>query len=75
MPIVQFAPFSSLVQPSFWHELTDIKIDVLQLSDAAIPITGSYSIGRSVIDRESGKEIALGCNLSVGSESFDKDAK
>ncbi|KAG5340089.1 hypothetical protein C0989_002791 [Termitomyces sp. Mn162] len=75
MPIVQFAPFSSLVQPSFWHELTNIKIDVLQLSDAAIPITGSYSVGRSVTDRESGKEIALGCNLSIGSESFDKEAK
>ncbi|KAG6877610.1 hypothetical protein C0993_005614 [Termitomyces sp. T159_Od127] len=75
MPIVQFAPFSSLVQPSFWHELTNIKIDVLRLSDAAIPVTGSYSVGRSVTDRESGKEIALGCSFSVGSESFDKGVK
>ncbi|KAG6908597.1 hypothetical protein DXG01_004000 [Tephrocybe rancida] len=75
MPIVQFAPFSSLIQPSFWHELTNIKIDVLQLSDEAIPISGSYSAGRSVTDRESGKEIALGCNLSVGSESFSKETK
>ncbi|KAG6834362.1 hypothetical protein H0H93_010119 [Arthromyces matolae] len=75
MPIVQFAPFSSLIQPSFWHELTNIKIDVLKLSDDALPISGSYSVGRSVTDRESGKEIALGCNLSVGSESFDKEFK
>lgn len=75
MPIVQFAPFSSLIQPSFWHELTNLKIDVLRLSDEALPISGSYSAGRSVKDRETGQEIALGCNLSVGSESFDKDFK
>ncbi|KAG6889088.1 hypothetical protein C0995_003941 [Termitomyces sp. Mi166 len=75
MPIVQFAPFSSLIQPSFWHELTNIKIDVLRLSDATISITGSYSVGRSVTDRESGREIALGCNLSVGPESFSKETK
>ncbi|KAG6826696.1 hypothetical protein H0H92_014812 [Tricholoma furcatifolium] len=75
MPIVQFAPFSSLIQPSFWHELTNLKIDVLRLSDEAIPISGSYSVGRSVTDRESGQEIALGCHMSVGSESFNKDVK
>ncbi|KAG6828952.1 hypothetical protein H0H87_012982 [Tephrocybe sp. NHM501043] len=75
MPIVQFAPFCSLIQPSFWHELTNLKIDVLQLSDEAIPVTGSYTVGRSVTDRESGSEIALGCNLSMGAESFDKETK
>ncbi|KAF7316230.1 Autophagy-related protein [Mycena indigotica] len=74
MPIVQFAPFSSLVQPTFWHELTSLKIDVLRLSDEAVPITGSYSVGRSITDRETGHEIVLGCNMSVGSESFDKNA-
>lgn len=70
MPIVQFAPFSSLVQPAFWHALTDLKIDVLRLSDDAVPVTGSYSVGRSVKDRETGAEIALGCNLTVGGDSF-----
>ncbi|KAJ7158289.1 hypothetical protein C8R43DRAFT_995316 [Mycena crocata] len=75
MPVVQFAPFSSLVQPAFWHELTSLKIDVLRLSDEALPINGSYSVGRSVTDRETGKEIVLGCNLSVGPESFDKSAQ
>lgn len=75
MPIVQFAPFSSLIQPSLWHKLTDLKIDVLQLSDAAVPVTGSYSIGRTVTDRETRQEIALGCNLTVGAESFDESYK
>ncbi|KAL6298925.1 E1-like protein-activating [Sparassis latifolia] len=70
MPVVQFTPFSSLVQPAFWHALTDLKIDVLKLSDDAIPLSASYSPGRAVKDRESGKEIALACNLSVSGEAF-----
>lgn len=75
MPIVQFTPLSSLVQPAFWHALTDLKIDVLRLSDDAVPVFGSYSIGRSVKDRETGVEIALGCNLVVGGESFAQNAQ
>ena len=31
MTIVQFAPFQSLVQPAFWHALTELKIDVTHL--------------------------------------------
>jgi ubiquitin-like modifier-activating enzyme ATG7 len=73
MPIVQFASFSSLVQPSFWHELTGLKIDVLRLSDDAIPIVGTYTAGRTIKDRETGADVALGCHLSVGAESFSKD--
>jgi ubiquitin-like modifier-activating enzyme ATG7 len=71
MPIVQFAPFSSTVSPSFWHALTDLKIDVLRLSDDALPVTATYTVGRSIKDRETGQEIALGCNLSVGDGAFD----
>ena len=70
MTIIQFAPFSSLVEPAFWHALTNLKIDVLRLEDHAIPLTASYSPGRSIVDRETGKEIALGCNLSVGGDAF-----
>ena len=75
MPVVQFAPFSSLVQPSFWHELTNLKIDVLRLSEDSVPISASYSQGRSIKDRETGQDIALGCNLSVGQESFSNGSQ
>jgi len=75
MPLVQFTPLSSLVQPSLWHKLTDLKIDVLKLSDAAVPISGFYSTGRTVKDRETGQDISLPCNLSVGAESFEEDHK
>ena len=70
MPIVQFTPLSSLVQPAFWHALTGLKIDVLRLSDHAVPVTASYAPGRSIVDRETGQEIALGCNIAVGSDAF-----
>lgn len=73
MPVVQFAPFSSLVQPAFWHAVTELKIDVLRLSDEAVNLTASYSTGRAVRDRETGREIALGCHLTVGGEAFLKD--
>lgn len=72
MPIVQFTPLSSLVQPAFWHALTDLKIDVLRLSDDAVPLSASYTAGRAVHDRETGADIALGCNLSIGGDAFLK---
>jgi hypothetical protein len=71
MPVVQFAPFASLVQPAFWHELTRLKIDVLRLSQDSLPLTGAYSVGRAVRDREVGPDVALGCNLSLGADAFD----
>jgi len=74
MTVLQFAPFSSLVQPAFWHELTTLKIDVLRLSDDSVPVNASYSLGKSIKDRETGKEIALGCNLTVGGGSLSTDA-
>ncbi|KAG9311965.1 hypothetical protein JVU11DRAFT_7235 [Chiua virens] len=70
MPVVQFAPFASLVQPAFWHELTRLKIDVLRLSDESLTVNASYSVGRSIRDRETGKDVPLGCNLSLGSDAF-----
>ncbi|KAH8112971.1 ubiquitin-like conjugating enzyme [Phellopilus nigrolimitatus] len=71
--IVQFTPFSSLVQPTFWHELTRVKIDVLRLSEDRLPVAASYSVGRSVTDRETGSEVDLGCHLTLGGEAFQPD--
>jgi ubiquitin-like modifier-activating enzyme ATG7 len=71
MPLLQFASFSSVVQPPFWHKLTEVKIDVLRLSDAPISIVGSYTPGRTIKDRETGADVALGSHFSVGNESFD----
>ncbi|KAI0299660.1 E1-like protein-activating [Multifurca ochricompacta] len=70
MPVVQFAQFSSLVQPTFWHELSRLKLEILRLSDESIPLSATYSAGRTVKDRNTGQDVALGCNISVGGEGF-----
>ncbi|VDC02149.1 unnamed protein product [Peniophora sp. CBMAI 1063] len=72
MPVVQFAPFSSIVQPAFWHELTRLKLDVLRLSDARVSLHGSYSVGRTVRDRNTGADVELGCNFALGGDAFDE---
>ena len=72
MPTVQFAQFSSLVQPTFWHDLTRLKLEVLRLSDEQVPLNASYTLGKTVKDRNTGQEVALGCNISVGGESFNE---
>ena len=69
MTIVQFAPFQSLVQPAFWHALTELKIDVLRLSDDAQPVAATYTAGCAVKNHETGQDIALGCNLSVSGDA------
>ncbi|SJL00121.1 related to APG7-component of the autophagic system [Armillaria ostoyae] len=68
--LVQFTPFPSLSHPSFWHKLTQLKLDVLKLSDAQVEITGSYGVGRLIKDREAGAWISVNANLAVEEESF-----
>jgi len=50
-----------------------MKIDVLRLSDEALTVFGSYSVGRSIRDRETGQDIALGCNLTIGEDAYQKE--
>ncbi|TFY73078.1 hypothetical protein EWM64_g10934, partial [Hericium alpestre] len=73
MPVVHFVPFSSLVQPTLWHELTRLKLEVLRLSDETVPLTATYSAGRTIKDRNTGQEVALGCMITAGGDGFDKD--
>lgn len=42
LPILQFAPFSSAVDAGFWHKFTQLKLDVLHLSEEPISLVGSY---------------------------------
>ena len=64
-----------MVQPSLWHKLSELKIDVLKLSDAAVPLKGSYAIGKTIRDRETGQEITLPCSLTIGGDGFDDGFK
>ncbi|GAM17552.1 hypothetical protein SAMD00019534_007270, partial [Acytostelium subglobosum LB1] len=41
--ILQFKEFSGFVNISFWHELSQKKLDVFKLSDAPVPINAYYT--------------------------------
>ncbi|KDN42002.1 hypothetical protein RSAG8_07047, partial [Rhizoctonia solani AG-8 WAC10335] len=71
MTVIQFTPLSSLVQPAFWHDLVRLKIDVLKLSAESQPVTASYSAGKSIVDRETGQDVALGCQIVLGGDAFN----
>jgi hypothetical protein len=74
MTAVQFTPFQSQVSPQLWHQLSKLKIDVLRLSADYIPVAATYGPGRIVVDRESGKEIGLGCTFNIGGEGLTTEA-
>ncbi|KAB0790475.1 hypothetical protein PPYR_15134 [Photinus pyralis] len=40
---LEYYPFSSTINPSFWHKLTEIKLDVDKLNEHNRPIWGYYS--------------------------------
>ncbi|KAF9268423.1 E1-like protein-activating [Marasmius fiardii PR-910] len=72
--IVQFTPLPSLTHPSFWHKLTELKLDVLKLSDAEVDITGTYGVGRLFRDREASGDswVGVGGSLGVDEDSLGK---
>ncbi|PWN49361.1 putative APG7-component of the autophagic system [Violaceomyces palustris] len=70
MPLAQFSPFGALIHPSFWQELTTLKIDKLQLSDQAVQLLCHYTTGRTVLDRTTGNQVNLGCNLVLDASSL-----
>ncbi|KAI4526196.1 E1-like protein-activating [Schizophyllum commune Loenen D] len=71
MTVIQFAPLTSQINPTFWHKLTQLKIDVLRLSDAQVPITATYTEGRLIKDREGGRDIGLAGSVVLDESSFD----
>ncbi|KAF8999186.1 E1-like protein-activating [Cyathus striatus] len=73
MPTVEFAPFTSQVDPTFWHALTDLKIDVLKLSDESLPVYASYSAGKVIKDRETGGEVELPGRIVLAKDGFSDD--
>lgn len=42
-PILQFAPFQSVVDEGFWHRLSSLKLNKLGIDDSPIPISGFYA--------------------------------
>jgi len=75
MVLAQFVALSSVVQPGFWHALSDLKINDYRLSDDPVHISASYSVGRALTDRESGSVVDLGATLAVGDHALESDIR
>ncbi|GAA5864413.1 hypothetical protein JCM1840_000487 [Sporobolomyces johnsonii] len=72
---LQFLPLSTAVSPSFWHQLTHLKLHHLKLSDAPVPISGWYTKGKQVKDRMTGEAVGISGGLELSEASFDDEAK
>lgn len=59
--ILKFTPFTSCINPSFWHKFTEIKLDTDRLDDKGKNITGFFTNFNSP-----------GNFLDVNSTSFNK---
>ena len=46
--VLQFVPFASRLGAGFWHELSRMKLERYQLSEAAVSLQGHYSNGETV---------------------------
>lgn len=46
--IIEFLPFSTLIDSSFWFEIKRIKLDVLKLSTTPIDICPSFSVHTNI---------------------------
>ncbi|KAJ3321121.1 Autophagy protein 7 [Boothiomyces sp. JEL0866] len=69
MPILQFEPFSSQIDGTFWEKLGKLKIDLYKLDDSEKEIYGYYRGG----ERANDSVTALPARLFLSSGSFDKE--
>ncbi|KAL7410058.1 hypothetical protein BDY24DRAFT_410611 [Mrakia frigida] len=77
MVLLQFSPLQSAPSPSFFHALTKHKLDVARLDDSLVSITGEYSEGKIVLDREGGKgeEVGIPGGIELGLSSFESEGE
>lgn len=68
---LQFAPFATSISPDFWHALTTLKLNVLKLSDAPVPISATFTRGKTVKDRKTGADVGLGCTIELDGSAFE----
>ncbi|KAJ3368510.1 Autophagy protein 7 [Allomyces arbusculus] len=45
---MQFQTLTSVVEPTFWHALAELKLDVLKLDDSTVPLTATLEPGTLV---------------------------
>ena len=56
---LQFYPFTSLVETSFWDLLIKNKINVYKMNNEPIDLVASYRIGKSLFEESSNSQTIL----------------
>jgi hypothetical protein len=70
--IAQFTPNQSQTHPSFWNRLTELKLDILKLSDEDIPIHARYSVGKVIKDKDTHDNVGMNGSWEVDESSFEQ---
>lgn len=65
MPLVQFTPFTSQVEPTLWHAYSQRKLNEIRLEDESIPFSAEYAPAKRVWDKVSESYVGLGCRLRL----------
>lgn len=73
---LQFTPFASSVDASFWHQLSALKLDTLKLDDRVLSINGTYAPGKvtrndASSSKHSGTPVPLSARLWLSAKSLD----
>lgn len=68
--LLQFHPWASAVEASFWQILSQRKMDVFKLDDSPKSVLGYYATGQQV--RVPGKDtsVAMPARLCLGTGAF-----
>ncbi|RKP25930.1 ubiquitin-like modifier-activating enzyme atg7-like protein [Syncephalis pseudoplumigaleata] len=71
--LLQFEPFKSAVDPTFWHQLGKRKLDVYQLDQSERRIRGHYATATRAT-KSVERAIAAPAQLTVDGEAFEEAA-
>ncbi|GAA5825665.1 hypothetical protein JCM11251_000328 [Rhodosporidiobolus azoricus] len=69
-PSLQFLPLSTSINPSFWHQLTHLKLHRLKLNDDPVPIIAHFARGKTVKDRLTGETVGISGGIELDQASF-----
>ncbi|XP_063228802.1 ubiquitin-like modifier-activating enzyme ATG7 [Bacillus rossius redtenbacheri] len=64
---LQYFPFSSVIEPSFWHKLYQVKLDVDKLEEKITPVWGKYSHSNTAGRVNSRPVMTVDCSSFNGS--------
>jgi ubiquitin-like modifier-activating enzyme ATG7 len=72
LQLLQFEPFKSAVDPTFWHQLGKRKLDVYQLDQSERPIRGHYTTATRAT-KSIERDIAAPAQFTLDGQAFEEE--